>query len=144
MTALAMLVPHAGSMILLDRIEHWDATSILCRSRSHLQANNPLRRAGRLSAVCGVEYALQAAAAHGGLRAGAAQVAGYVAAIRAVRLHVDRLDDPALGELRVIATLEHEEAGGILYGLLIEAADGRVLLEGRASVALPPRPGRPA
>lgn len=135
---VAALVPHAGAMVLLDRVEAWDADGILCRARSHLDPGNPLRRGGRLSACCGLEYALQAAALHGALTAGGvAQRAGYVAALRAVALHVDRLDDPALGELRVAARLERQEAGGIIYALDVHAADGTALLSARATIALP-------
>ena len=80
---MAGLVPHAGAMVLLDRVEAWDAETVQCRARSHLDPANPLRRAGRLAACCGIEYALQAAAVHGALLAGGvAQAAGYVAALR--------------------------------------------------------------
>ena len=125
-------------MVLLDRVEAWDAGGILCRARSHLDAANPLRRDGRLSVCCGLEYALQAAALHGALVAGGvAQRAGYVAALRGVALRVERLDVASYGELRVSAGLERQEAGGIIYALSLEAADGMPLLSGRAMVALP-------
>lgn len=138
MIDIAALVPHADAMVLLDRVEAWDASGILCRARSHLDGANPLRRDGRLAACCGLEYALQAAALHGALIAGGvAQRAGYVAALRAVALRVDRLDVAEFGELRVAAQLERQEAGGIIYALEIQAADGRLLLSGRATIALP-------
>ena len=136
--SIAALVPHAGAMVLLDRVEAWDADGILCRARSHLDDANPLRRDGRLAACCGLEYALQAAALHGALTAGGvAQRAGYVAAMRAVALHVDRLDVAEFGELRVAARLERQEATGIIYALEIQTADGAPLLSGRATIALP-------
>ena len=135
---IAALVPHAGAMVLLDRVEMWDADGILCRARSHLDAANPLRRDGRLSACCGLEYALQAAALHGALRAGGvAQRAGYVAALRAVSLTVERLDVAAFGDLRVSARLERQETAGLIYTLALHAADGAPLLSGRATIALP-------
>lgn len=125
-------------MVLLDRIEAWDADGILCRARSHLDDANPLRRDGRLAAVCGVEYALQAAALHGALLAGGvAQRAGYVAALRSVALHAERLDDPALGDLQVRARLERQEGFGIIYALEVQSADGTPLLSGRATIAIP-------
>ena len=135
---IAALIPHAGVMVLLDRVEAWDADGIVCRAWSHLDAANPLRRDGRLSASCGLEYALQAAALHGALIAGGvAQRAGYVAALRGVMLQVERLDVAGFGELRVAARLERQEAAGIIYALSVEAADGTPLLSGRATVALP-------
>ena len=136
--ALAALVPHSGAMCLLGSVLSWDAAGILCSATSHLAADNPLRRAGRLAAVCGAEYAMQAAALHGALLdGGARQPAGWVAALREVRLLVAYLDDPAFGALRVGAQLQHREAGGLLYGFHLTAADGRPLVSGRAAVALP-------
>lgn len=136
--AIAALIPHAGSMVLLDSVERWDASAILCRSRSHLLAGNPLRRAGALPALAGIEYGCQAAALHGALAGGAgAGRAGYLASLRGVALHVARLDEAGLGVLRVEARLERAEAGGMLYEFALEAEEGRALLQGRAAIALP-------
>jgi predicted hotdog family 3-hydroxylacyl-ACP dehydratase len=136
--ALAALVPHAGAMCLLGSVLSWDAAGILCSATSHLAVDNPLRRAGRLAAVCGAEYAMQAAALHGALLdSGARQPAGRVAALRGVRLLVPYLDDPAFGALGISAQLQHREAGGLLYSFTLTAADGRRLVSGRAAVALP-------
>jgi predicted hotdog family 3-hydroxylacyl-ACP dehydratase len=140
---IAALVPHAGAMCLLDRVLAWSAGDILCGARSHLDPGNPLRCAGRLAALCGLEYALQAAALHGALRDGRPQPAGYVASLRAVALHADQLDDPTYGELRVAATLEQRESGGLLYALGVAAESGASLVEGRATIALPRPSARP-
>lgn len=135
---LAGLLPHAGAMVLLDAVVAWDAGWLRARSRAHLSAANPLRRDGRLAAVCGVEFALQAAALHGAMLAGGvAQQAGYVARLRDVALHVDRLDDERLGTLAILARLEHRENGGMLYALEVDDVMGRRLLDARASIALP-------
>ena len=131
-------MPHAGAMVLLNQVERWDATSLLCWTRSHLDPANPLRHAGRLAGVCGVEYGLQAAALHGALVAGGvAQRAGYAASLRGVVIEADRLDDPALGTLAIEALLEAQEAFGIVYGFSVQSESGRRLVAGRASVALP-------
>lgn len=123
-------------MILLDSIEHWDQGKIICRAHSHLDPANPLRRQGRLPAICALEYALQAAALHGALRAGGvAQAAGYVASLRHVRLATPQLDDPA--PLRVQAQLEAEEQFGMIYALIISTDAGTPLVTARASIALP-------
>ncbi len=124
-------------MCLLDRVLAWSADDILCAARSHLDPDNPLRRAGRLAVLCGLEYALQAAALHGALRDGRPQPAGYVASLRAVALHADWLDDPAHGELHVAATLEQGESGGLVYALRVNAESGARLVEGRAAIAMP-------
>ena len=92
-------IPHQGGMCLLDEVLAWDAVRIRCRSATHRAANNPLRAHGRLGAACGIEYAAQAMAVHGALIAVNASVsqrsavAGYLASVRNVALHVDRLDD---------------------------------------------------
>lgn len=125
-------------MVLLDRVIRWDASHIVCGAWSHLHPANPLRDAGRLACVCGIEYALQAAAVHGALLAGGkAQRAGYAASLRNVLLHVDRLDDAALGQLSVRAELASQETFGMVYDFVLESAAGLPLLTGRFSIALP-------
>ena len=136
--AIAALVPHSGDMVLLDRVVSWDVSGITCLTRSHLDPANPLRRAGRLAATCGIEYALQAAALHGALAAGGvAQPAGFLAALRDVTLYADRLDDPAIGDLHVHARLERHENGGLIYAFELRSQSNRLLLSGRAIIALP-------
>jgi predicted hotdog family 3-hydroxylacyl-ACP dehydratase len=131
-------MPHAGAMMLLGDLEHWDHSGVRCRARSHLDAANPLRRHDRLAAVCGIEYGLQAAALHGALCAGGvAQPAGYAATLRSVALHVDRLDNPSFGDLVVEARLEAQERFGMVYAFTVASADGTPLVSGRASIALP-------
>ncbi len=71
------------------------------------------------------------------LAGGVAQRAGYVAALRSVALHAERLDDPALGDLQVRARLERQEGFGIIYALEVQSADGTPLLSGRATIAIP-------
>lgn len=125
-------------MCLLDRIETWDAGEISCRATSHLDPGNPLRRDGRLSGVCGIEYGLQAAAAHGALLAdGAAEPAGYLASLRGIEILIDRLDDPTLGELGITATLSHRDPAGCVYEFCLTSHAGRLLITGRAVIVLP-------
>jgi predicted hotdog family 3-hydroxylacyl-ACP dehydratase len=78
---IARLIPHAGAMCLLDAVVSWDADRIRCVSRTHRDPDNPLRAGAELDAVCGIEYAAQAMALHGGLAlsAGAPTPAGYLA-----------------------------------------------------------------
>lgn len=131
-------MPHAGTMVLLDRVIDWDRDCIVCAATSHLDPANPLIHAGHLASVCGVEYALQAAALHGALRAGGhPQPTGYAASLRDIVLHVHRLDDPALGDLRVTATLALQETFGMVYDFVVESAANAKLLQGRFSIALP-------
>ena len=137
--AIARLVPHGGAMCLLDRALFWDAESIACEADRHRDPDNPLRRDGRLPAVCGVEYALQAMALHGALLAeGAAQPAGYLSSLRDVSLGgAERLDTVA-GPLGVRAHALAAEAGGFIYRFEVEG-EGRILLAGQAAIILPRR-----
>ncbi len=139
--AIARLVPHAGAMCLLDRALAWDAEGVTCEADSHRDPDNPLRRDGRLPAVCGVEYALQAMALHGALLAkGAAQPAGYLSSLRDVSFNgggAERLDAVA-GPLGVRASALAAEAGGFIYRFEVEGG-GRTLLMGQAAIILPRR-----
>ena len=133
---LCSLIPHAGGMCLLDAVEQWDDDSIICHTLSHRQADNPLRGADGLAAVHGVEYGAQAMAVHGGLlarRAGSRLPAGYLAALRDVRLHAPRLDEEE-APLQVSAVRLMAEGGNLMYRIEVSAA-GRVLVEARVTVA---------
>jgi predicted hotdog family 3-hydroxylacyl-ACP dehydratase len=134
--AIAGLIPHRGAMCLLDCVESWSAEAIVCRARSHLDPANPLRSNGRLGALAGIEYGLQAAAAHGALRDGAPQPPGYLAGLRSVRLHRSRLDEPALGVLGVHAMLRFRDTNGLIYDFDVCSETGEELVSGRATIIL--------
>jgi predicted hotdog family 3-hydroxylacyl-ACP dehydratase len=134
----AHLIPHQGGMSLLDRVEEFDEESIVCASSSHRSPENPLRRAGRLSALAGIEYAAQAMAVHGALlaqRDGRGAAAGYLALARDVELPAERLDDVA-EDLRIRAFRLAAQPDSLMYGFEITAG-GRVLLRGRVAVFFP-------
>jgi predicted hotdog family 3-hydroxylacyl-ACP dehydratase len=135
---IAALIPHHGTMCLLDRVAAWSDADIVCHAVSHLDPANPLRRQGRLSTVCGLEYALQAAAVHGALCGGAPQPAGWLVALRNVAIHRPRLDEAGIGRLRIEAHREHAGAAGLIYRFCLRANDGAALAEGRATISLPP------
>jgi len=136
------LLPHAGAMVLLDRILDWDGAIISCAASSHRDGSNPLRHGERLPALSGVEYAAQAIAAHRVLAGGAGPVAplqGRLAAIRNLRLFVDRLDD-VVGDVTVSAQTLLVDGGRAIYDFTIDAGNRR-LLQGRATVVvLEPEP----
>ena len=130
------LIPHAGTMCLLDEVTGWDARSIRCRAVSHRDAGNPLAVEGRLGAACGVEYAAQAMALHGGLTqaVGGRPAAGYLASLRGLLLEVDRLDDLA-GDLIVEAERLAGEGASVSYRFSL-SHEGVLLVSGRAAVIL--------
>jgi predicted hotdog family 3-hydroxylacyl-ACP dehydratase len=129
------LIPHSGTMCLLDSVTEWNDRSIICISNTHRDPENPLRRDGRLSAVHAFEYGAQAAAVHGGLRArslGVAAPPGFLAALRDARLHVMRLDDVA-SSLRIYAHRLFGETANTVYECRVSAADV-LLAEGRITI----------
>lgn len=134
--AIAALVPHAGSMCLLDRALHWDENDIVCMAISHRDAANPLRRDGVLPAICGVEYALQAMALHGALTGtDGPQPPGYLASLRGIELGVSRLDDIE-DDLRIEASALTQEARSFIYSFRA-LAGSRTLFAGQAAIILP-------
>ncbi len=131
---IAALIPHAGAMCLLDAVRDWDALSITCVTGSHRDASNPLARDGCLDAVCGVEYAAQAMAVHFGLTAGRRPATGYLASVRDVVCHAERLD-LAREDLEVTATLLAADASGAVYRFSLRDAT-MTLVSGRVAVVL--------
>src|SRR6185503_2600751 len=103
--AIAALIPHQGTMCLLDRVLEWDKEQIVLATATHRSLTNPLRLDGRVRAIHLCEYGAQAMAVHGGLSAqadGGAAKPGFLVSLRNVQLHVDFIE--ALdGELRVSA-----------------------------------------
>lgn len=126
-------LPHQGRMSVLDEIVAVDETTVRAIARRHRDSDHPLRVAGVLPAVCGIEFGAQAAAAHGAASAGTPSGAGFLASVRSVRLHVRRLDDIA-GDLQVDAQQIAAGSAGVLYSFAV-SGDGRLLVEGRVTVA---------
>jgi predicted hotdog family 3-hydroxylacyl-ACP dehydratase len=129
------LLPHEGDMCLLDAVRSWDADGIRCSARSHRDRTNPLRHAGHLDAICGLEYAAQAMAVHAGLVRAAEEarpIVGYLGGVRALELGVQRLDDIAQ-DLEIEATRLLGDRSGVMYAFRVMAGE-KVLMSGRASI----------
>jgi predicted hotdog family 3-hydroxylacyl-ACP dehydratase len=133
---IARLIPHAGDMILLDGVLSWSEARIQCVTATHRWIGNPLWRDGRIGILCGVEYASQAIALHAGLTRDKADTPcrGYLASLRAVACHVDRLD-LIPGTLLIEAEPLLGEASGAIYKFALRS-ENRILLDGRAAVVL--------
>lgn len=135
-TGIAKLIPHAGAMCLLDGVVQWDAARIRCVSRTHRDPENPLRAGGQLPAVCGIEYAAQAMAVHGGLAGGISgrPKAGYLVSLRDVVFRNSRLDDLD-GDLIVDAEQLMGDRSRVIYQFKLRVGEVEVL-SGRATVVL--------
>ena len=142
--AICVRLPHAGRMCLLERLESWDADSITCIATSHRDADNPLRRGGRLHAVAGVEYAAQAMALHGNLLSrpvlsrvegtDTQPAMGYLASVRDLKLDLEDLGT-VVEDLRIMARRLSGDAGGFIYEFEIRAG-ARAVLSGRLAAKL--------
>lgn len=135
-TRIGELIPHAGRMCLLDAASRWDDRRIECTATSHRDPDNPLRRDGRLGAVCALEYAAQAMALHGALTApgNTRSPGGLLASVRDLVLHRERLDDAA-EVLKIEAQRVMGERSRVIYEFQVSDANGRIA-EGRAAVVL--------
>ena len=144
-SGIEALIPHSGTMCLLERLDAWDLQRIVCAATNHRDVAHPLRSRSGLLATAAIEYAAQAMALHGALigqAAGAPATPGYLASARGVQLHLLRLDDlpvpaapGAADELRIEAVRQAGDAQQILYTFNVSHA-GRPLAEGRAAVVL--------
>ena len=132
---IAALIPHQGTMCLLDRVLEWDKEQIVLATATHRSQTNPLRLDGRVRAIHLCEYGAQAMAVHGGLSAqadGGAAKPGFLVSLRNVQLHVDFIE--ALdGELRVSARRLMGTQSSWQYAFEVQH-ESRTLASGRAAI----------
>ena len=126
-TAIAARIPHAGRMCLLDRVLEWDANGIRCSATSHRDEDNPLREAGGLATLAGVEFAAQAAAAHGSLLLNqTVPRSGVLAALKNVTATQQWLHVIA-GDIVIEANLLHSDPAGGIFSFAVSSGEMCVL-----------------
>ena len=135
------LVPHSGSMCLLDAVLNWDSESIVCSTASHRRDSNPFRESGELQSVILVEYGAQAAAVHAGLvQQGLGRGAGhrgtaYIGAVKDLLIRQATVD-PAIETLQIQAQCLLNSNDGAIYRIQCKA-DEQLLLAARVVLVLP-------
>ena len=137
---IAALIPHAGTMCLLERIVHWDDSNVTLATTTHRNPRNPLATSSGLRAIHLCEYGAQAMAVHGGLAAessGERALPGLLVSLRDVTLNCDFVQDLE-GELLVEARCLHESDTAWQYEFRVMHA-GKLLAQGRSTVAMTPR-----
>ena len=127
------LIPHEGSMVLIDQVDDWDLDKISCSSRSHLLSNNPLMVNNSLSSMHLIEYGAQAMAIHRGLFTGKT-LQGFLAAVRDANFYIDDLDN-VQGTIYIQAIFELQINNNVVYSLNIFDEYATPLLKARVSVA---------
>jgi predicted hotdog family 3-hydroxylacyl-ACP dehydratase len=138
---IARRVPHHGAMCWLDSLLSWSDERLVCLADNHRDAAHPLRTAQGLLASSAIEYAAQAMALHGALRAeslgdGTGPVPGFLASARGVELARWRLDD-VQAPLRIEAERQAGDQRQLLYRFQVsDASTGEWLARGRATVVL--------
>jgi len=134
--SLCELIPHSGSMCLLNKITSWDENSICCEANDIHTATHPLRHRGKFTALAMLELGAQAMAVHGGVLARKESKPvkpGYLAAIRNARFHLTIADATETKPLLIEATRLHGDERGQLYEFSIHQ-DSKLLLTARATV----------
>lgn len=136
---IAGLIPHAGAMCLLERIECWDDSSIVLTTSTHRDPANPLAGPSGLRAIHLCEYGAQAMAVHGGLAAqarGEHASPGMLVSLRDVALHCDYVHELD-GDLHVEAQRMQSSDSAWQYFFRVTHA-GALLAQGRAVVSAAP------
>lgn len=130
---LAANLPHQGAMNLLDCIVEWDEAHLKAQATGHRAPDHPLRRGAELPIACAIEYAAQAAAAHGALLASKPSGPGMLVAARSVEFNAPRLDGAAAPLDIAVEALGGGDAG-VIYRFSVASAGG-MLATGRLTVA---------
>jgi predicted hotdog family 3-hydroxylacyl-ACP dehydratase len=136
---IAARVPHSGTMCLLHALHESSDSHVLCSTHSHRAPDNPLRSASGLLSCNAIEYAAQAMALHGAMTAETTPPrGGRLASVRAVKLHVQRLDTID-GPLFVNVERLAGDTGQAMYQFTLRDGRENTLVQGRTTVLLNPR-----
>ncbi len=133
-TDVLRLIPHSGSMCLVDSVLAWSETDIVCASGCHRDRHNPLMNGDLLPAICGLELAAQAIAAHIALTSpqSSQKSIGVLGGVTDVELNVSSLET-IQGDLEIRGTCLHAQQTAFIYRFLL-SGEGRRLIAGRASI----------
>jgi predicted hotdog family 3-hydroxylacyl-ACP dehydratase len=133
---IASLLPHAGNVILLDRVDAYDADGL--RASATVRLNVFSEADGSLAPWMGVEIMAQAVAAWAGCRAheaGEAARIGFLIGTRRYECAVARFAPGMTLQLLAIRSLE-DASGMALFECSIES-QGRRLASARLNVYSP-------
>ena len=94
---ISQLIPHAGNMVLLDEINHWNNDNITATVFAKPLRDNPLIEASdnnTFNSLLLIEYAAQAAAVHAALLASGlgAQRPAYIGATKNINIQKNTVE----------------------------------------------------
>lgn len=131
------LLPHSGTMCLLEEVVGWDDSGILCTATSHASPDNPLREGAVLPLHNGIEYAAQAMAIHGHLcRREQLVRVGYLALVSNVTMYCEHLHQCS-GHIQVRAHQQIKDEDSCSYNFTLHHGT-ELLMQGTALVVFPP------
>jgi predicted hotdog family 3-hydroxylacyl-ACP dehydratase len=132
------LLPHSGTMILLDRVVEWDAERIVCERL--VRRGDPFIEAAGLPAWAGVELMAQTIAAWNGchlLAAGSEVRPGFLLGTRSYRADVDAFAPGTKLTIEAVRSF-HDDDGMGAFACRIDAPGMHA--EARLTVFSPPDP----
>jgi predicted hotdog family 3-hydroxylacyl-ACP dehydratase len=128
-------LPHGDGMCLLDGVLAWDETMIECVTTAATPAQHPLSRGGHLHAIMAAEYAAQATAIHGALRApDTPPMEGRLAGIRELAWEAAELTASRPARVYCFERMRQQQA--LIYGFELSDQHNR-LVSGEVTVAFP-------
>jgi predicted hotdog family 3-hydroxylacyl-ACP dehydratase len=143
---VAALIPHAGAMRLIDRVDSVAEDEVVCSSHSHCSPDNPLRVNGVVPASAAIEYAAQAMAVHAALTRGESTGGGpprrgFLVVASGVSWSADRLDATD-APLTIRATRLASMGGGAQYAFTVTAGPA-MAVSGTLTLQLEAEDGEP-
>ncbi|MHA1539397.1 MAG: hypothetical protein ACTSXQ_02860 [Alphaproteobacteria bacterium] len=131
---LRHLIPHDGTMLLIDKVLSFDAENLVACTQTHLDLKNPLLKEGRLRAVCGIEYGAQAIALHRSLADKKEQKEGYLISVRGIKLYVEEINNVEK-DLQITVKSVLKGSDNSIYHFAIRT-ENQLLIEGNATVLI--------
>ncbi len=134
---IAELLPHGRGMSLIDEVVETTESSVVCRTKSHLRPDNPLRSDTGLHSASLVEYAAQAAAIHAGLSNSGlgSRRPAFIGGLKGFKYSSAKVCD-SVEELYIEVVAELVSAGGAIFQFNVQG-EGVNLASGRLTLVQP-------
>ncbi len=139
---ICQLLPHSGTMCLLDEIVSWDKEQLVVKTMSHTELDNPLFYEDSLNSIHGIEYAAQTMALHSALLAQKEtkqkESRGYLASVKNIQISEEYLfqaQSNNLTPLFIYVSILMAGSQGFTYQFEI-LKDDKVFISGKITIFL--------